>query len=94
MAEAEKALIDLKGEDDDKAKKAEIYVKIMRKVSSEGQAFATSEIERIKKILEGKLSQRSNRWSYESTFSNRLLYKNKNKRLEKPRKKSFKNSRE
>ena len=56
MAEAEKALIDLKGEDDDKAKKAEIYVKIMRKVSSEGQAFATSEIERIKKILEGKLS--------------------------------------
>ena len=40
----------------DKAKKAEIYVKIMRKVSSEGAAFATSEIERIKKVLDGKLS--------------------------------------
>ena len=56
MAEAEKALIDLKGKDDEKAKKAEIYVRVMRKVSSEGQAFATSEIQRIKKILEGKLS--------------------------------------
>ncbi len=56
MAEAEKALIDLKGEEDDKAKKAEIYVKIMRKVSSEGEAFVTLEIERMKKILEGKLS--------------------------------------
>ena len=56
MAEAEKALIDLTADEPDKAKKAEIYVKIMRKVSSEGEAFATSEIERIKKILEGKLS--------------------------------------
>ena len=59
MAEAEKALIELASADeDDKAKKskAEIYVKIMRKVSSEGQAFATSEMERVKKILEGKLS--------------------------------------
>ena len=56
MAEAEKALIDLQSDDADRAKKAEIYVKIMRKVSSEGEAFVTSELERIKKVLEGKLS--------------------------------------
>lgn len=56
MAEAEKALIELQADDEEKAKKGEIYVKIMRKVSSEGATFATSEIERIKKILEGKLS--------------------------------------
>jgi endoplasmic reticulum protein 29 len=56
MAEAEKALIDLSTDEADKAKKAEIYVKIMRKVSSEGESFATAEIERIKKVLEGKLS--------------------------------------
>lgn len=56
MAEAEKVLIDLTADEADKAKKAEIYVKIMRKVSIEGEAFAASEIERIKKILEGKLS--------------------------------------
>ena len=56
MAEAEKAFIDLTADEADKAKKAEIYVKIMRKVSSQGEAFATLEIERIEKILEGKLS--------------------------------------
>lgn len=56
MAEAEKALIDLQGDDADKAKKAEVYVKIMRKVASEGEAFANAETERIKKVLEGKLS--------------------------------------
>ena len=58
MAEAEKALIELSADEDDKAKKskAEIYVKIMRKVASDGQTFATSEMERVKKILEGKLS--------------------------------------
>ena len=58
MAEAEKALIELSADEDDKAKKskAEIYVKIMRKVASDGQIFATSEIERVKKILDGKLS--------------------------------------
>ena len=58
MAEAEKALIELSADEDDKAKKskAEIYVKIMRKVASDGQTFATSEIERVKKILDGKLS--------------------------------------
>ena len=58
MAEAEKALIELSADEDDKAKKskAEIYVKIMRKVASDGQIFATSEMERVKKILEGKLS--------------------------------------
>ena len=58
MAEAEKALIELSADEDDKAKKskAEIYVKIMRKVASDGQTFATSEMERVKKILDGKLS--------------------------------------
>ena len=58
MAEAEKALIELSADEDDKAKKskAEIYVKMMRKVASDGQTFATSEMERVKKILEGKLS--------------------------------------
>ena len=44
MAEAEKALIDLTSEEADKAKKVEIYVKIMRKVSSDGKTFATSGI--------------------------------------------------
>ena len=58
MAEAEKALIELSADEDDKAKKskAEIYVKMMRKVASDGQTFATSEMERVKKILDGKLS--------------------------------------
>jgi hypothetical protein len=56
MAEAEKALLDLQSDDDEKAKKADTYVKIMRKVASEGEAFAAAETERIKKVLEGKLS--------------------------------------
>lgn len=54
MAEAEKALLAL--EESDKSKKADVYVKIMRKVSAEGEAFVKTEKSRVKKILEGKLS--------------------------------------
>jgi hypothetical protein len=54
MVQAEKALEAIT--DPEKAKKADTYVKIMRKVSAEGESFISAESDRVKKILEGKLS--------------------------------------
>lgn len=54
MVQAEKALGAIT--DQEQAKKAEVYIKVMRKVSAEGEAFISAESDRIKKILEGKLS--------------------------------------
>ena len=47
IVEAEKARDKLTSED--KAKKAEIYIKIMHKVASEGEGFIQKETERVKK---------------------------------------------
>jgi endoplasmic reticulum protein 29 len=41
----------------DKAKKAEIYIKIMHKVVSEGEKFIDKETERVTKLLDGKVSE-------------------------------------
>jgi len=54
MVQAEKALSGIS--DPEKIKKAEVYLKIMRKVSAEGESFITTESDRVKKVLEGKLS--------------------------------------
>lgn len=53
IVEAEKARDKLQ---DDKAKKAETYIKIMHKVVSDGEEFITKETERVKKLSEGKIS--------------------------------------
>jgi len=42
---------------EDKAKKAEIYIKIMHKVVSEGEKFIEKETERVTKLLDGKVSE-------------------------------------
>ena len=42
---------------EDKAKKAEIYIKIMHKVVSEGEKFIDKETERVTKLLDGKVSE-------------------------------------
>ena len=41
---------------EDKVKKAEIYIKIMHKVVSDGEAFIEKETERVTKLLNGKIS--------------------------------------
>ena len=41
---------------EDKVKKAEIYIKIMHKVVSEGEAFIAKETERVTKLIDGKIS--------------------------------------
>jgi len=38
-------------------KRAEVYVKVMRKVLKEGKAFVKKEEERVKKLIEGKISK-------------------------------------
>jgi len=56
MAEAEKALLAIPSESTNKAK-ADIYIKIMRKIVKEGNEFADNEIKRVKKILkDGKIA--------------------------------------
>merc|ERR1719273_713752 len=56
MAEAEKALLAIPSESINKAK-ADIYIKIMRKIVKEGNEFADNEIKRVKKILkDGKIA--------------------------------------
>merc|ERR1719273_1221224 len=56
MAEAEKALLAIPSESTSKAK-ADIYIKIMRKIVKEGNEFADNEIKRVKKILkDGKIA--------------------------------------
>lgn len=56
MAEAEKALLDISAENANKAK-ADIYVKIMRKIVKEGDDFAQTEMKRVQKVLkDGKVS--------------------------------------
>lgn len=42
---------------EDKVKKAEIYIKIMHKVVSEGEKFIDKETERVTKLLDGKVSE-------------------------------------
>ena len=54
IVQAEKARDKLK---DEKSKKAEIYIKVMHKVVSEGEKFVDKEMERVKKVMEGKLSE-------------------------------------
>jgi endoplasmic reticulum protein 29 len=56
MAEAEKAFLAIATESTKKAK-ADIYIKIMRKVVKEGNEFAEKEMKRVKKVLkEGKIA--------------------------------------
>jgi len=55
VVEAEKTRDKL---DDDKKKKAEIYIKIMHKIVSEGENFIEKETARVKKIMDdGKISE-------------------------------------
>ena len=55
VVEAEKTRDKL---DDDKKKKAEIYIKIMHKIVSEGENFIEKETTRVKKIMnDGKISE-------------------------------------
>ena len=43
---------------DEKAKKADIYIKIMHKIVSEGDSFIDKETTRVKKIMDdGKISE-------------------------------------
>ena len=56
MAEAEKTFLAIPTESTKKAK-ADIYIKIMRKVVKEGNEFADKEMKRVKKVLkEGKIA--------------------------------------
>ena len=56
MAEAEKAFLAIPTESTQKAK-ADIYIKIMRKIVKEGNEFADNEMKRVKKVLkEGKIA--------------------------------------
>lgn len=54
IIEAEKARDKLKEE---KAKKADIYIKLMHKIVSDGDSFIDKEMERVKKVSEGKVSE-------------------------------------
>lgn len=53
IVEAEKAKENL---NEDKAKKADVYIKIMHKIVSDGEAFIEKEVERVKKVMDGKVS--------------------------------------
>ena len=55
IVQAEKARDQLK--DKEKSKKAEIYIKVMHKVVSEGEKFIDKEMERVQKVMEGKVSE-------------------------------------
>ena len=54
IVQAEKVRDTLK---DEQSKKADIYIKVMHKVASEGEAFIDKEMERVKKVMEGKVSE-------------------------------------
>lgn len=41
---------------EEKSKKADIYIKVMHKIVGEGEAFIDKEMERVKKVMEGKIS--------------------------------------
>ena len=57
MAEAEKALLDMPSENANKAK-ADIYVKLMRRIVKEGDEFPQKEMDRVKKVLkDGKVAE-------------------------------------
>ena len=56
LSEAEEALADLGRDQAEKAAKADTYIKIMKKVITFGGVFVTQELERIDKVLAGKLS--------------------------------------
>ncbi len=53
IVEAEKARGRL---NEDKAKKADVYIKIMHKIVSEGEAFIEKELGRVKKLLDDQVS--------------------------------------
>ncbi len=55
LSEAETILSDLGRDEKDKTHKAEIYVKIMKKVVEEGDEFVGREMARIQKVLAGNL---------------------------------------
>lgn len=54
VVEAEKIKSQLSEE---KAKKADLYIKIMHKVVSEGEGFINKETDRVKKLLNDKVSE-------------------------------------
>ena len=57
MVEAEKTRDALVVQDEAKSKKADIYMKIMHKIISEGEVFIDKELKRVKKIMDdGKIS--------------------------------------
>ena len=57
MVEAEKTRDALEVQDEAKSKKADIYMKIMHKIISEGEVFIDKELKRVKKIMDdGKIS--------------------------------------
>jgi hypothetical protein len=55
LSDAETILSDLGRDEKDKTRKAEIYVKIMKKVVEEGDEFVGREMARIQKVLAGNL---------------------------------------
>jgi len=55
IVQAEKAREKLKS--DEQSKKADIYIKVMHKVVSEGEGFITKEIDRVQKVMAGKVSE-------------------------------------
>jgi hypothetical protein len=56
LKEAEKMAGELKDDDNNK-RRADTYVKILKKIKSDGIEFVAKETERTKKMLEGKISE-------------------------------------
>ena len=56
LSESENLISDLGRDEKAKSAKSEIYIKIMKKVISEGDAFVAYEIDRVRKVLAGKLT--------------------------------------
>ena len=54
IVEAEKIKSSL---NEEKSKKADLYIKIMHKVVSDGEGFIGKETDRVKKLLDGKFSE-------------------------------------
>jgi len=57
MKEAEAEAAKLGGEGEKQRKRADLYVKIMKKIISDGLGFAEKESARTKKLLEGKITE-------------------------------------
>lgn len=56
LKEAEDALAKIKGGEAKNKRRAETYVKIMKKIKADGIAFVPKETERTKKMMDGKIS--------------------------------------